>query len=170
MKNNKRIFPIIMFSIIASGNIVRADDNTKIKHAPDTDKKNIVIFRAGIINRRYFTGPTVAILTGANFNNLTASAGIGINGSGNNRFHELVIALKAYPLPGKISPIIYTEMGYASGRSSYIDGSGPLINFGTGLKVRYKKAVYCFFEIGFKIFMKEDSNDNFIGGTISIGI
>ncbi|UCC80788.1 MAG: hypothetical protein JSW64_05365 [Candidatus Zixiibacteriota bacterium] len=150
----------------------------KIKHPSDTDKKHIVIFRAGIINRRYFTGPTVAILTGVNFNNLTAGAGIGINGSGNNKFHELVIALKAYPLPGKISPIIYTEMGYASGRSYYREGSGPIINFGTGLKIRYKRILYCYFEIGFKIFMikysndyyKEYSNDNYFGGTISIGV
>jgi hypothetical protein len=82
----------------------------------------------------------------------------------------MIFALKAYPFSGKISPIIYSEMGYASDNSKgYGKGSGPIINVGTGLKVRYKKAVY-FFEIGFKIFMKESSNDNYFGGTFSIGI
>ncbi|UCE66841.1 MAG: hypothetical protein JSU85_02185 [Candidatus Zixiibacteriota bacterium] len=112
----------------------------------------------------------MAILTAGNFNNLTAGAGIGINGSGHNRFFEMIFALKAYPLSGNVSPIIYSEMGYASKSSGYGTGGGPIINVGTGLKVRYKKAVYCFFEIGLKIFMKESSNDNYLGGSISIGI
>ena len=171
MIKNKRIFPIIMFSVIVTANIVLADDNLKIKHASDTDKKHLVIFRAGIIGKSFYTGPSIAVITGGNFNNLTAGAGIGVNGSGRERFYEIFFALKAYPLSGKVSPIMYSEMGYASDNSKgYGKGSGPIINVGTGLKVRYKKAVYCFFEIGFKIFMKESSNDNYFGGTISIGI
>jgi hypothetical protein len=160
-----------MFFIIASGNIVLADENMKIKHPSDTDKKHVVIFRAGIINRSYYTEPSIAIITAANINSLTIGGGIGVNGSGRRRFYEMIFALKAYLLPGKVSPLVYSEMGYASDNSrGYGKGSGPIINVGTGLKIRYRKAVYCFFELGFKIFMKESSNDNYFGGTVSIGI
>lgn len=165
MINNKRIFLIIIFLVIVAGNIVLADDDLKIKQYSDTDKKNMVILRAGFISRAYYTGPSVTIITAGNFNNLTVGAGIGINKSGRKRFYEMIIALKAYPLSGKISPIIYSEMGYASKSSGYNTGSGPIINVGTGLRIKDKKTAHYFFELGYKSFM----NKNYFVGTVAVG-